>query len=137
MTKTILMLEHDDDERYIAQSVFEENNHPVKFEFVTTSHEVFAYLGKCNGQNMRYPSLVILDYLATPSNAIDILRELKSGSYSHIPVVVMSGTVKSDVVRECYAAGASSFIQKPADTREAQMKVSSFVKYWFETVALP
>jgi CheY-like chemotaxis protein len=138
MSRTILMLEHDDDERYIAQSVFDENHFDIKIQFVSTSDEVFAYLLKCEQANNKYPSLILLDYLASPSNAVEILTELKSGKrYSHIPVVVLSGSVKSDVIQECYLAGASSFIQKPTEAKEAQNKVSNFVKYWFHTVELP
>ena len=132
------MLEHDDDERYIAQSIFGENHSDIKIHFVSTSDEVFSYLTQCDEQKNRYPSLILLDYLASPSNAVEILTELKSGKkFSHIPVVVLSGAVKSDVIQECYLAGASSFIQKPSETKEAQNKVSSFVKYWFHTVELP
>jgi len=138
MSRTILMLEHDDDERYIAQSVFDENETDIKIHFVSTSDEVFSYLIKCDEQKNRYPSLILLDYLASPSNAVEILTELKSEKrYSHIPVVVLSGSVKSDIIQECYLAGASSFIQKPSETMEAKNKVNSFVKYWFHTVELP
>jgi CheY-like chemotaxis protein len=138
MTRSILMLEHDDDERYIAQSVFDDHHYDIKIHFVETSNEVFSYLNQCERNKTRFPSLILLDYLATPSNAIEILNELKSNSrFSHIPVVVLSGAVKGDVIQECYAAGASSFIQKPAETKEAENKVGNFVKYWFQTVELP
>jgi CheY-like chemotaxis protein len=132
------MLEHDDDERYIAQSVFDDHHYDIKIHFVETSNEVFTYLAECERTRSRFPSLILLDYLATPSNAVEILNELKAdGRFSHIPVVVLSGSVKSDIIQECYAAGASSFIQKPSEAKEAENKVSSFVKYWFQTVELP
>jgi CheY-like chemotaxis protein len=138
MSRTILMLEHDDDERYIAQSIFDENHTDIAIHFVSTSDEVFSYLSHCDEQKSRYPSLILLDYLASPSNAVEILTELKSTKkFRHIPVVVLSGAVKSDIIQECDLAGASSFIQKPSQTKEAQNKVNSFVKYWFHTVELP
>jgi CheY-like chemotaxis protein len=138
MSRSILMLEHDDDERYIAQSVFDDSKYDIKINFVSSSNEVFTHLAQCEENKSKFPSLILLDYLATPSNAVEIINELKSETkYSHIPVVVLSGSVKSDVIQECYAAGASSFIQKPSQTMEAQNKVSNFVRYWFQTVELP
>jgi response regulator RpfG family c-di-GMP phosphodiesterase len=132
------MLEQDDDDRYITQAVFDEHRYELKIHFVNTSNEVFSYLAQCEKSNTRFPSLILLDYHSTPSNAVEILNELKSISrFSHIPVVVLSGSVKSEIIKECYGSGASSFIQKPSKSTETDTKIASFFKYWFETVELP
>jgi len=137
MSRTILMLEHDDDDRYITQEVFDEHQYNIKLNFVSTSSEVFSHLANCEKNNVRFPSLILLNYNAMPSNAIEILNELKaSGPYNHIPVVVLSGTVKNDIIKDCYDAGASSFIQKPSKLAETNQKITNFFKYWFETVEL-
>jgi response regulator RpfG family c-di-GMP phosphodiesterase len=119
--------------------VFDEHRYDIKINFVSTSDEVFAHLTQCDKSKVRFPSLILLDYNAAPSNAVEILNELKSSAskYSHVPVVVLSGSVKEDIVRECYAAGASSFIQKPVKALDTDSKIGSFFKYWFETVVLP
>jgi CheY-like chemotaxis protein len=138
MNRTILMLEHDDDDRYITQSVFDENNYGIKINFVNSSPEVFAYLNSCEKNGLHYPSLILLNYYAIPTNAVEILKELKDNSkYCHIPVVILSGTVNDDVIKECYAARASSFIQKPFRSDETSSKIASFIQYWFGTVELP
>jgi response regulator RpfG family c-di-GMP phosphodiesterase len=138
MSRTILMLEQDDDDRYITQAVFDEHHYDLKIQFVTTSNEVFSHLAQCEKNNTRFPSLILLDYHSSPSNAVEILNELKStGKFSHIPVVVLSGSVKSEIIKECYGSGASSFIQKPSKSADTDAKISSFFKYWFETVELP
>jgi response regulator RpfG family c-di-GMP phosphodiesterase len=138
MSRSILMLENDDDDRYITQAVFDEHRYDIKIHFVSTSQEVFTHLLQCEKNHVPFPSLILLDYHAIPSNAVDILNELKSGSkYNHIPVVVLSGTVKNEIIKECYTAGASSFIQKPDKVTETDAKISSFFQYWFKTVELP
>jgi response regulator RpfG family c-di-GMP phosphodiesterase len=138
MTRTILMLEDDEDDRYITQAIFDEHRYDIRINFVTTSQDVFAYFAQCEKSNTRLPSLVLLDYHASPSNAVEILHEIKRGKkYAHIPVVVLSGSVKPEIIHECYAAGASSFIQKPWKVKETDAKISSFFRYWFETVELP
>ena len=132
------MLEHDDDDRYITQAVFDENRYAVKLSFVNNSDDLFAWLLSCEKSLASYPAMILLNHYALPLNAVDIVRRLKSDSrYGHIPVVVLSGTMNEKMVRSCYAAGANSFIQKPASGEEVNSKISSFVRYWFETVALP
>jgi two-component system, response regulator len=138
MKRSILMLEHDDDDRYITQAVFDENNYSVKLHFVDNSNDLFAFLISCEQQQIAYPALILLNHYAAPLNAIDILKDLKASSkYAHIPVVVLSGTINHEVVHNCYAVGANSFIKKPASSGEINKKISSFIRYWFETVELP
>jgi CheY-like chemotaxis protein len=137
MKRSILMLEHDDDDRYITQTTIGENRYPVKVEFVATSDDLFAYMTSCEKGGTKFPELIMLNYFASPVNAVEILKRLKSNiRYAHIPVVILSGTVNNEILRKCYTAGASSFIVKPSSSEEVSKKISSFVKYWFETVEL-
>jgi CheY-like chemotaxis protein len=137
MNRTILMLEHDEDDRYITQSVFEENQVNVNLRFVTTSQELLKYLETCASDHSPFPTLILLNYYASPLNASEILRDLKSDvRFKHIPTVVLSGSVHPDIVKQCYLEGASSFIQKPSLSRDTSTKITNFIKYWFETVEL-
>ena len=135
--RSILMLEHDDDDRYITQATFDENEYAVKIHFVDNSNDLFAFLISCEKNLIPLPSLILLSQHSTPSPAVDILKELKTSSrYAHIPVVVLSGTVDEEILRRCYAVGANSFIKKPSSSKEINEKITSFVRYWFETVEL-
>ena len=132
------MLEHDDDDRYITQAVFDENHYAVTLHFVHNSDDLFAFLISCERSLHPFPALILLNHYAAPLNAVEILRDLKSNSkYAHIPVVVLSGTMNDDVLHSCYSMGANSFIKKPASSKETTEKISSFIKYWFHTVELP
>jgi len=138
MTRSILMLEHDSDDRYITEAVFTDNHYPVKINFVNTSDDLFAFLLSCEKGLSPLPSLILLTHYAGPLNAVDILRLLRQNlKFAHIPVVVLSGTTSEKVVQRCYAMGANSFIQKPSSNSDIQSKISTFVKYWFDTVELP
>jgi CheY-like chemotaxis protein len=137
MNPTILMLEHDEDDRYITQSIFEDNKYDVTLQFVTDSKGLKKYLEDARRGTSAIPSLILLNYLAFPSDGITILKELKAdNTFQHIPVVVLSGTVQKDIIRQCYLHGASSFIQKPSISKENNRKITNFFKYWFETVEL-
>lgn len=138
MKRSILMLEHDDDDRYITRAVFEEQSYPVSLDFVDSSDELFAFLLSCEKSFVSFPSLILLNQHATPLNAVDILRDLKAHpQYGRIPVVVLSGTVDDEVLRRCYDAGANSVIHKPSSALEVSRKIAAFVNYWFQTVELP
>jgi hypothetical protein len=50
--------------------------------------------------------------------------------------VILGSLSHPGMTKEFYAAGASSFIQKPSTDRETQTKIASFVQYWFDTVEL-
>lgn len=138
MRRSILMLEHDDDDRYITQAVFDENNYSVKLHFVNNSDDLFAFLISCERNFLPFPALILLNHYAAPLNAVEILRDLKANpKYAQIPVIVLSGTMNREILHSCYSMGANSFIKKPASADEINKKISAFVRYWFETVELP
>src|SRR5688572_10635571 len=115
MNRTILMLEHDDDDRYITQTVFDEHQYPVKLLFVTDSDDFWKVLKSGHTGKAQLPSLILLSYYAGGGNAIQLLKELKSDiRFSHLPVIILSGSVSADVVKECYREGASTFVKKPS-----------------------
>jgi CheY-like chemotaxis protein len=134
MSRTILMLEHDDDDRYITQTVFAEHQYDVKLQFVTSRDELFTALRN----PADHPSLILLNYHAGPTNAVDIIKEVRQmDRFRATPVIVLSGSVKKDQISECYSAGANSFIQKPWSSKSTDEKVRNFFYYWFKTVELP
>jgi CheY-like chemotaxis protein len=133
----ILMLEQDDDDRFITSSVFEENQYKAHLEFVNNSDMVFEYLDACRQNRRSYPSLILINLYATPKDGRTVLKQLKEDPhYKHIPVVILSGSNDPVMARECYMLGASSFIQKPSLLSETNEKINSFFKYWFKTVEL-
>lgn len=54
------MLEHDDDDRYITQAVFDENHYSVKLHFADNSNDLFAFLISCERTLNPYPALILL-----------------------------------------------------------------------------
>jgi CheY-like chemotaxis protein len=133
MKRQILMLEHDEDDRYITQAVLDEVKADVSIEFVSDSTALFKKLGE-----NKIPDLLLITYGALPMNVVEILRRIRSTtSLKHLPVVVLSGATKPAIVKECYEAGASSFVTKPSTGTETTLKITSFLDYWLRTVELP
>lgn len=127
------MLEHDDDDRYITQAALDDLKADVNISFVSTSTEFFQKL-----EGHQKPDLVLITYRASPLNAVDILKRLKAAIHlRHIPSIILSGMANASIVRECYEAGAASFIIKPSSDKDTTEKISLFLKYWFNIVEMP
>ena len=133
----ILMLEHDDDDRFITSHVFEENRYGAHLEFVNTGQALFSCLNHCSENYLPLPVLILISLHTMPEDGMEVLKQLKADKrYKHIPVVMLSGSKNSSIARECYALGASSFIQKPSLLSETHDKITNFFRYWFNTVEL-
>ena len=134
---TILMLEPDTDDRFITTSVISEFPYQLKLEFVNYGEEIFNYLGHCQEKGDALPSLILLSLTSRLQEGMDVLKQLKANPlYNHIPVIVLTGVKQTAVVKECYALGASSFIEKPISAGDTNAKIATFLKYWLETVEL-
>jgi CheY-like chemotaxis protein len=133
----VLMLEYDEDDQFLTLEYFRDHSPQIEVQMVTSSDALLVNLSQCKAGKKPWPSLLILNYDSTPKNAVEILADIKKDEkLRHLPVVVLSGTVIPSLVRECYAHGASSFIQKPALTEETNTKIKTFIDYWFRMVEL-
>lgn len=129
----IWMLEDDADDRYLTTTTLEELGLEMEIIFLNESRELFALQEKGNR-----PALILLDYHSYPDSAIEILKRLKTDpGYSDVPVIILGENPPPKYIRECYLAGASSFIVKPSDVEGTRQKINIFFQYWLQTVALP
>ena len=130
----ILMLEYDEDDQYITREYLATT---IPVTLVGSSDELWSFLENCLKKNKALPSLIMLTFNSSPLTSPELIRKIKSmKNFAHIPVIVLSGTKTDKIVNECYAAGASSFIQKPALVEDIRKKINAFVNYWFNTVEL-
>jgi CheY-like chemotaxis protein len=135
-TPFILMLEPDADDRYITETFFRENDFHARLEFVADEEELEDRMSDLRLQN-DLPSLILLSIRTNPQLGILLIKTLKSKSaYAHIPFVVLSGISDENLVKQCYAAGANSFICKPSGDQSTNQKILNFFQYWFRTVEL-
>lgn len=126
----IWMLEDDQDDRYLTQSIIDELKIDVSIVFFSGSDEFFSAMKKYNRPNM-----ILIDYNSRPLNGIEVLSKMKSEHICHdIPVIILSEVSNSSFAKECYRLGASSFIVKPFTEKLAEQKIETFFRYW-STVA--
>ncbi len=128
----IWMLEKDPDDRFITETTLAELGHRVNLKYFSYSYELLEAL-----KTASKPALILLDYNSIPENGITILHRLKGNdTHKSIPVVVLGDTSSSKHISECYGAGASAFIQKPATIELTNQKIDLFFKYWLKVVEI-
>lgn len=64
----------------------------------------------------RFPALILLDLRLPDMDGLSVCRQLADASETcTIPVIVLSGVGRPDVLRQCRAAGGHYFLRKPYD----------------------
>ncbi len=62
------------------------------------------------------PQLVILDIRLPDGNGLDLCQVLSDDPHtSSIPVIILSGMERPDIIRSCRAAGCRYYVRKPYD----------------------
>jgi CheY-like chemotaxis protein len=130
------MLEHDDDDRYLTKEYFMSKVN-MQVQFVANTDDLFDALQHCSTTG-EFPSLILLNQSSGPMEVLELLRSLKSSpQLKHIPVIILCGNVPESQVKDLYAAGVSSIIQKPVTHHDTEYRIANFIRYWFDTVVLP
>ena len=74
-------------------------------------------------------NMIILDMELPDGHGLDLLRKIKKDKiFSHIPVMILSGSNNAELVRNSFKAGASDFVKKPFNIEELILKVDIAIK---------
>ena len=80
--------------------------------------------------------LLILDMQLDDIHGLEVLKEIKSDYNNSFPVVAVSGTNDSDVVRKALKGGALDFIRKPIILEEFLLKSDLWIDYYRQSKEL-
>jgi len=128
----IAMLEDDSDDRYLTNEILTEIGFDITIRFFSNSDELLKALSLSVK-----PQLILVDFNSSPENGIQVLKKIKSTEHlREIPVVILSDSELPRYKKECYAAGANSFVTKPKTITETKQKISSFFTYWMQVAEL-
>ena len=139
---TILMVDDDLDDFFLARDAFRKIGIPSDFELVADGEELMDYLtrrGKfLSLQNSPLPILILLDLNMPKKDGREALAEVKKDpDFRQIPIVVFTNSKEDKDISYCYDLGANSYITKPA-TFDALVEVMrNLGEYWLKVVRLP
>jgi CheY-like chemotaxis protein len=132
MVPLILMIENDEDDRFLTKENFQKDWPAAVLEFVSGNdlpHRLRAG---------RRPQMILMSMNVRPYDGLQLIRQIRQEKgYGATPIVVLSETALPGEISASYAAGASSFIQKPASYEDALFKIKAFIDYWGHTAELP
>ncbi|MCD2422045.1 response regulator [Niabella pedocola] len=107
MKKDVLVIEDDDDIRYLIAYVLKKEQYEVR---------VGASAGDLSRElSIKRPDLIILDIMLPDGNGVDLCKALKNDrSTRHIPVIIMSAHQFNNMEEAC----ADDFISKPFSIKQ-------------------
>lgn len=110
----VLLVEDDPDDVELMHQALADNEVRYSLELINQGDKVLSFLDSCK----KFPDVVILDLNIPKLHGREVLRKIKaSGTYSSIPVAILT-TASSQMERDnCLALGADAFITKPSSVQ--------------------
>ena len=128
MNSYVLMLQTDEDDTYITKSVLSEIESSVPVEFINSIDELDNMIARSG-----YPSVILLNDMGAVHRGHEVLKKIKqSAAFSHIPVVMLGEVTTEDYIKDCYRAGANTYIVKPSTVAGTRKKIETFFRYWVD-----
>jgi CheY-like chemotaxis protein len=137
----ILLVEDNPADVHIAQRALRESDSPVALIVVRDGQEALDYLRRrtnSDGVPWRRPDLILLDMNLPRLGGLDVLRHIRADAgLRNVPVVVLTSSRRPEDVRQMYAAGANTYIEKPQDFCRFVQVLQTIQRYWLDTALLP
>lgn len=135
----ILIADDDPDDCLLTREAFSESRLPNRVDFVHDGEELLDYLNHRppyeDAQRYPLPGLILLDLNMPRMDGRTTLHALKADAVlCRIPVIVLSTSCDEEDIRRIYAAGANSFISKPASYSGLLEVVRRLSDYCLEAV---
>ncbi len=108
MKNSILVIEDDESLSFLLGRILKE-----KFDVTIKNDSLSAMAWLTKGNR---PSLILCDFELPIVSGLDFVQNLqRSGAYSQIPLIMLSGMTDKKIIEKCLAAGASDYLEKPFD----------------------
>ena len=121
-SRTILIVDDDADQAFCLARRLESQG------FLTvTAHRGLLGLGLAQADR---PDLILLDVRLPDIDGLEVCRGLADSPVTcHIPVIIVSGMERNDIVRRARAAGCAFFIRKPYDPNALLTLIQASMEY--------
>jgi CheY-like chemotaxis protein len=138
----ILLVEDSPADIAITRRALRESDAPVELIVVRDGQEAMDYLLRQGSHAAdaawRVPDLILLDLNLPRLNGREVLERLRAtDSFRSVPVIVLTTSKRPEDVRDLYAAGANTYIEKPQDFNRFVEVLRTVRHYWLDTALLP
>ncbi len=131
----VLLVEDNPNDAELILRALKKHNLANNVYVVKDGEEALAFIfatGQYVDRDINLPPKVIFLDLKLPKvSGIEVLRKIKSDEKTKtIPVVVVTSSQESQDIKECYALGVNSYIQKPIEFENFVKAISDVGLYW-------
>ena len=138
----VLLVEDNPDHAELTMKALKDGNLLNQIYWVKDGQEALDFVfhrGRyAEPERSPRPELILLDIRLPKVDGHEVLRQIKQdGELRSIPVVMMTTSERDDEVRQCYQAGANSFVSKPIRFADFVERVKTVKLYWVLTNLLP
>lgn len=139
---SILLVEDNPDDEIFIVRTLNNKNITRNITVVRDGREALDFLF-CSGKYSErdpgiMPKVVLLDLALPKINGFQVLKHIRDNKKTILlPVVIFSSSDKMEDVRDCYALGANSYIQKPVNMEEFTETLTQIGYYWLSLNEAP
>lgn len=134
-TIDILLVEDNPADAILVQKIFESSEASCS---ITVAQDGEIAMSMLRDNNTTKPDIILLDINMPKKDGKSVLRDIKmSDDLKHIPVIMLSSSLASKEVMECYALYASSYVIKPANINDHKKLLAAFDAFWFDFAVFP
>ncbi len=128
MQTYVLMLQADEDDKFLTESVLKEMQESIPMHFIARISEMESMIATHG-----LPAVILINNQDHRHKAIDIVKHFKADQrLDHIPIVVLGEITTPDYIKQYYRAGANTYITKPSSLAATKKKIELFLAYWFD-----
>jgi CheY-like chemotaxis protein len=138
--KEIFLVDDSPDFRQMVRTIFARYLPEYHLKFFQGGEELYKYMILQSDEEYkgRRPVLIILNLKMSNIHGLELLKMLRhtpSNLQTHwksIPIVMLSRMATQEEIDTCYAAGASSFLIKPLDSKKLKHLLTNICHYWVD-----
>jgi chemotaxis family two-component system response regulator Rcp1 len=140
--RAILLVEDNPADVKITQRALRESAFPVDLLVVRDGEEAVDYLLRqgphANNSSWRSPDLILLDLNLPRLTGREVLERIRATpALRTVPVIVLTTSHRQEDVKDMYAAGANTYIEKPQEFNRFVQVLQTIQRYWLDTALLP
>ena len=135
----LLLVEDNDADTHLTITALRDALIPTRIHLAKDGESAIAFL-RHTGPHAAAPSpdLVLLDLNLSGIDGFQVLQEIKSDpDLKRIPVIVISGSDRTEDRLRAYELQAAGYLTKPAEFDKYFTAIRSLKDHWFHTLSVP
>jgi CheY-like chemotaxis protein len=137
----ILLVEDDPNDEFLIRKALASFPEPLNIFTLHDGNAVLSFFRKLQANEpttLPKPDLIFMDLNVPHIRGLELLEDLKKRrSLQNIPVIVLTNSLGTEVIKEAYHQQASGFIRKSFSFEDFQTQLHKALTYWTTAVILP